>query len=185
MKLPFVLLLLLPVIFGTAGCNGPAFPERDGRAYLEQHKYSPEVIDAVLHRKSLPHDQIVRFSKCWSSDVRFLVGSNPTLTPSEVDLFIGDSDDYARSGTARNTNLTPAQMERLFRDQSHTVYASLAGNPAVPRSMLLRLHGERRPGLVFFAMNPNCPPEIVDEINKSGDGLAKQWLGITRQRGKQ
>ena len=184
-KPPFVLGLLLLVILVTVGCNGPAFPERDGRAYLEQHGYSAEVVDAVLHRKPLPHDQIVKFSKCWSSDVRFLVGSNPTLKPGEVELFIGDPDDYARSGTAHNTNLTPAQMERLYQDQSHTVYASLAGNPAVPKSMLMNLHRERNPGLVWFAMNPNCPPGIVDEINKSDDSLAKQWLGIVQQRGKQ
>ncbi len=110
--------------------------------------------------------------------MRFLVGTNPTLNPDEIALFINDSDDYARSGPARNPSLTPAQMERLFQDPSHTVYATLAENPSVPKEILLRLHRERRPGLVWFAMNPRCPPEIVDEIKGFGDDLAKQWLEI-------
>lgn len=184
MKLPWIAGLLLPLILATVGCNGPAFPERDGRAFLEGRGYPAEVVDAVVLRQPLQHDQIVRFSKCRSSDVRFLVGSNPTLKPEEIELFIDDSNDYARSGTARNTSLTPAQMEKLFHDDSHTVYATLAGNSAVPTSMLMRLHKERNPGLLWFAMNPNCPPEIVEEINKSSDSLAKHWLQIMQQRKK-
>ncbi len=183
MKLSWTAGLLLPLIL-TVGCNRPAFPERDGRAFLEGRGYSAEAVDAVVLRKPLSHDQIVGFSKSRSPDVRFLVGSNPTLKPEEIELFIDDSNDYARSGTARNTSLTPAQMEKLFHDDSHTVYATLAGNSAVPTSMLMRLHKERNPGLLWFAMNPNCPPEIVDEINKSNDDLAKHWLQIMQQRKK-
>ncbi|MFA5189617.1 MAG: hypothetical protein WC740_02765 [Verrucomicrobiia bacterium] len=184
MKLSWTTGLLLPLIVATVGCNRPAFPERDGRAFLEGRGYPAEVVDAVVLRQPLQHNQIVRFSKCRSPDVRFLVGSNPTLKPEEIELFIDDSNDYARSGTARNTSLTTAQMEKLFDDSSHTVYATLAGNSAVPTSMLMRLHKERNPGLLWFAMNLNCPPEIVEEINKSSDSLAKQWLQIMQQRRK-
>ncbi len=173
-------MLVLAALFTVVDCNGPAFPDRDGRAYLEKHKYPQALVDPVVNGKPLQHDQVIQFSKCRSTDVRFLVGKNPTLRPEEIDFFIGDADDYARSGAAHNRSLTVEQMERLFRDDSHTVYASLAENPSVPEEMLLRLHAERRPGLVFFAMNPKCPPKIVDEIRHSDDQLAKQWLEIMK-----
>ena len=172
----FPLLVLLSSFLLVAGCNGPAFPQRDSRAYLERKNYSRDTIEAVLNLKPLPHDQIVTFHQCGSADVRFLVGSNPTLTAEEIDLFLCDPDDYARSGTAYNTSLTSAQIERLFHDRSHLISCGLAGNPAVPAPILLKLHRERRPGLVFFAMNPACPPEIMEKIRTSGDGLAKHWL---------
>jgi hypothetical protein len=114
--------------------------------------------------------------------VRFLAGSNPNLRPQDIDLFLDDPDDYARSGTARNPSLTPEQVERLFHDPSHTVYCGLAGNPSVPAETLLKLHTERNPGLVWFALNPKCPAALREEIRASGDDLAKRWLDIMEQQ---
>jgi hypothetical protein len=166
-----------------AGCiAGGAYPERDGRAFLEKAGYEPSVIEAVVGRGVLTPEQIKEFSTSRSPDVRFLVAGNPHLRPQDIDLFLKDSNDYARSGAAYNPRLSPEQMERLFRDPSHTVYCSLARNPAVPEAMLLRLHKERNPGLVWFAMNPNCPEALRNEIRSSGDDLARRWLALTEGR---
>ena len=154
-------------MFFVAGCGfeicGPAYPKRDGKLFLEKQGYPHTTVIAVINCEKLDHNQVVEFSKSKSSNVRFLVASNTNLQPDEIDLFIDDADDFARSGTAYNTSLTAAQMEKLFNDPSHTVYCSLARNAAVPSEMLLRLHKERNPGLLWFAMNPNCPDVLKDE----------------------
>lgn len=174
------------VMLTIAGCGfniaGGAHPERDGKAFLEKHGYAQSAIDTVVNRGVMTRQQIEEFRNSKSPDVRFLVSSNPHLQPQDIDLFLNDPDDYARSGTAYNPNLSPEQIGRLFRDPSHTVYCSLARNPSVPTNTLLRLHKERNPGLLWFAMNPNCPDVLKDQIRKSGDNLAKQWLDITEER---
>ena len=178
-------LIGLYILINFSGCGfkaGGAHPYSDGKVFLEEHGYSQSVIDAVINLKPLNHQLVVELSKSKSADVRFLVGKNPNLSSEEIDIFMDDKNGYARSGTAYNTNLTDAQMQRLFNDPSHTVFSNLARNPTVPREMLLRLHSERKPGLVFFAMNPNCPVEIQDEIKRSDDDLAKHWLQITEKR---
>ena len=169
----------------VAGCSfqvGPAYPERDGKLFLEKQSCPHTIVSAVINRDKLEHNQVVEFSKSKSSDVRFLVASNPNIQPDEIDLFINDADDFTRSGTAYNTSLTADQMRKLFHDPSHTVCCSLARNPAVPTEMLLRLHKERNPGLLWFAMNPNCPDILKDEIRNKGDDLAKRWLTIMEGR---
>lgn len=121
----------------------------------------------------------MELSKCNSTDVRFLVARNPNLTHDEIDLFLRDPDDFARSGAACNLNLSSNQIEALTTDPSHTVYSKLASNPSLSEQELLRIHKARNPRILFFAMNPNCPESIRKEILESDDSLAKQWLGIT------
>ncbi len=181
-----VRILLIGALLG--GCDfqiaGPAYPEKNGGKFLAEHGYSPELIRAVVERMPLEHERVVEFTAIRSTDVRFLVASNPHLTPEEIALYMRDRDDFARSGTAWNRNLSTRQMLALMQDTSHTVYCGLARNPAVPSDLLLKLHAERKPGLVWFALNPQCPVEIKDEIEKSNDDLAKHWLKFNEDKAK-
>ena len=165
------------------GCNfhiaGPAHPEKNGGKYLTEHGYATEIVRAVVERMPLEHRRISEFVHIPSTDVRFLVASNPNLTHDEIDLFIRDRDDFARSGTACNPNLSSNQIESLTADPSHTVYCKLAANTSLSELELLRIHKTRNPGVLWFAMNPNCPESIRAEILQSHDSLAKQWLDIT------
>ena len=177
-----VLTLLVTVMAGAllSGCNiaGPAYPERDGREYLETHGYPTSLVDRVVNEMPLSHPEVLELSKCRSTDVRFLVARNANLTHGEIDLFIHDKNDFARSGTACNMNLSPSQIDLLTDDPSHTVYCKLAGNTALSDEALLRLHKKRNPGILWFALNPNCPASIRQEIVNSDDALAKHWLDI-------
>ena len=176
----FLLIILL-----IGGCNGPAFPKRDGKAYMEQKGYPNEIIEAVIYNKQLSPERVVEFSNSKSLDVRYLVAGNPFLASEEIDLYINDKNDFVRSGVALNPNLTGSQIDRVFKDSSHTVYSKLAGNPTVPKEILLKLHRERNPGLVYFALNPRCPQEIKNEILSSNDNLAKKWLETKNERSEQ
>jgi hypothetical protein len=166
------------------GCDlqvGPAFPERDGRAFLEEHGYEPGLIQDVIDRKPLTSATVLELSRSASTDVRFLVAGNPHLTEDEIDLFMGDNNDFVRSGAAANPGLSDEQIDRLIRDRSHTVHAKLAANPAFPEEVLLRIHHECDPGLLWFAMNPNCPELLRQAIEVSDDDLAKHWLRETQK----
>lgn len=186
MKVPvFLLSGLLAGPFLAAGCGmqicGPAYPEKNGGQYLRQAGYASETVTAVIARAPLDHKLVVELTACRSSDIRYLVAGNPHLTGDEIGLYMADGDDFARSGAATNPSLSPAQMQTLMKDPSHTVYARLAGNPAVPPALLLQLHKERHPGLLWFAMNPKCPDELKREIRASDDDLAKHWLNLTEK----
>ena len=172
-------LILLVCLFLLSGCAGPAYPEKDGRQYLKQRGYSSEQIDAIVNGWKLDPSLVRELMKSKSADVRFLVARNPNLTKEQINFCMKDKDDFARSGVARNTSLSPDQIEILTFDPSHTVYCKLAANESLSESTLLRIYKERKPGLLWFAQNPNCPDTIRKEILRSGDSLTKQWLRIT------
>ena len=177
------LTVLIGMLF--TGCNldiiGPAHPEKNADKYLREHGYATEVVRAVVERLPLEHSRILEFVHIPSADVRFLVASNPNLTHDEIDLFLKDRDDFARSGAACNPNLSPSQIESLTADPSHTVYCKLAGNTFLSESELLRLRKTRNLGISWFSMNPNCPESIRKEILLSDDLQAKHGLDITER----
>lgn len=157
---------------------GPAHPERDGQKYLQDHGYPGFLVNQVVEGEKLDHAKVIELSKCKSADVRFLVARNSNLTHEEIDIFIQDKNNFARSGTACNTSLSTNQIALLTDDPSHTVYCKLTGNTSLSESELLRIHKKRNPGILWFAMNPNCPDSIRKEIESSQDDLAKRWLEI-------
>jgi hypothetical protein len=172
-------IITLFTIMLSAGCGfeiGPAYPERDGREFLHNHGYPATLIDSIVNGEKLDHSVIVELSKCRSTNVRYLVASNPNLTYDEIDIFIQDKNDFVRSGSACNINLSSKQIETLTADLSHTVYCQLAGNTSLSEDALLSIHVKRNPGLVWFACNPNCPDSIRQEIMNSNKSLEKQWL---------
>lgn len=170
------------VVLAFVGCiAGGALPERHGRLFLERHGYATPVIELVVARGILSREQIEEFRKSRSRDVRFLVASNPNLRPQEIDLFLNEKDDYVRSGTAYNSKLSPEQIQKLLRDPSMAVVRALAMNPSVPSDLLLKLHKERNPGLVSFALNPKCPEVLKEEIRRSQDDMAKYLLECTEK----
>ena len=174
----FLWVWMVPV-FVLAGCGfqiGPAYPEKDGRAALEKARVPAAEIDTVVTGGVLTATQVVAFGASGSSDVRFLVARNAHLAPAQIETFIKDRSDFVRSGAACNPSLTSNQVDRLAGDTSHTVLAQLAGNPALTDAQLLDLHRIRKPGLVWFALNPNCPDSIRAEILASTDTMAQHWL---------
>lgn len=171
--------LALFVCVGCAFQIGPAYPERDGRTALEKQGYPTAAVEAVLSGGALDATQVVDLGASGSIDVRFLVARNPHLVPAQIDPFIKDRNDFVRSGAACNPNLTSNQVDTLAGDTSHTVLGQLAGNPSLTEAQLLDLHRIRKPGLLWFAFNPNCPDSIRTEILHSTDSLAQHWLKTT------
>ncbi len=163
-----------------AGCNiaGPANPEKNGRAYLEERGYSGDLISRLVDGQRLEASEVGDLQASKSADVRFLVAKNRSLTHEQIDVSIASKDDFTRSGAANNTNLSSSQIARLTDDESPTVYSALAGNTALSDQQLMWIRDKRGVDDVNFAMNPNCPEPIRQSIVESGDSLARHWLKV-------
>lgn len=176
-----LLLIAVSLHLPSSEFGGPAHPKRDARAHLSSRGYDATLIERVVHSQAIDASDAAEFSHSPSPDVRFLIARNEYIPDDVRDALSRDRNDFTRSGAAHNPKLTTEQVERLFHDRSHTVYAALARNRGLSEEMLLKLHRERKPGLVYFAMNPHCPPEIQREIEQSNNQIAKQWLNRKRK----
>lgn len=180
MKTVSVISALLAASILLIGCNiaGPAYPEKNGRSYLEKRGHSSDLLSRLIDGGKLSPSEVKDLQASRSADVRFLVARNPSLTHEQIAASIANSDDFTRSGAARNTNLSSTQIAQLTDDESHTVYSSLAANTALTDAELLRIRERRNLKDLWFAMNPNCPESIRKSILSSDDSSAKNWLRI-------
>lgn len=181
MKITNALIISVALSFMLGGCSiaGPAYPEKNGRAYLEKRGVSGNLVARLIDGDKLDPSEVRDLQTSGSSDVRFLVARNPNLSHQQIAVSIADKDDFTRSGAAQNTNLSSSQIDLLTNDESHTVYSALAGNTALTDQDLLRLREKRDLEGLWFAMNPNCPEIIREAIIASDDSLAKTWLNTT------
>lgn len=167
-----------------AGCLqiGPAYPEKDGRAYLSSNGYSEQEIDLILNLDDMDPSLAEKAAKEDSVDVRFLVAKNPHVSKELLMQLSVDKSDFVRGGVGCNQAITPDLIKQLRSDASHTTRLYLCRNPSVPEEDLWYLHKEMKMDLVWFAMNPKCPPGIQDLIREKGDERAKHWLKVTQEQ---
>lgn len=183
MKIMLSLLLAtgMAALLGGCGVAGGPFPVRDASAFLKREGYPEETIRAVIQGSPLPPDLVEKLSKSGSPDVRILVGNNPYLTPAQIDMFINSWswNGYAKTGAARNPNLTRKQIRKLSFSFSRLVLLALAENPSVPEDVLWSLRRYDHVPMHCFANNPKCPAAWRKEILESNDELAKSCLKAT------
>ena len=74
--------------------------------------------------------------------------------------------------------LTEIQVASLRAHRSVDVRFLVARNRHLTPAPLLDLHAQSGPGLLWFAMNPNCPELIRAQILSSQHDLARHWLGL-------
>jgi hypothetical protein len=74
--------------------------------------------------------------------------------------------------------LTEIQVASLRAHRGVDVRFLVARNRHLTPAQLLGLHAQSGPGLLRFAMNPNCPELIRAQILSSPDDLARHWLGL-------
>lgn len=176
-SLPLMGSSLLGII--ASSCQTVATPAVDAEKFLKQGNAVPsEAVSALVSGRRLTHEQIKKFAQSESDDVRFMVAKNSSLDVAELNVLVRDREAFVRGGAASNLKISERQALTLSRDDSHTVYASLAKNPATPEYILLDLRKNRKLGLIFFAMNPECPKNIREEIRESDNKSAKHWLTI-------
>jgi len=192
----FLLCVLCVLIIAgvLAGCNVAGVPDWKGNSkkYLLENGYSQDVVDAFLEYKPLAPDVIERLIHAPSQAIRLMLAENPHLTFAERQVMSQDEDAYVRCALARNLRLSHEEMlaiiqaqskydtafDKVFvtrRSKSNVFLEGLARNPAASREILLQVfdifqkrgHNRYSP----FAMNPNCPQEIIDVIMSKSNSL--------------
>ena len=180
-----VLAVLLAVGVGAVGFGGcvnrPAWPERDGGRALRARGFPAELVDRLVKGAPVTTGEFDRLARVRHRDVRFLVARHPHIGPERMREYAAHSDDYVRSGVAQNPAISAELVTQLRADESHTVWVGLARNPSLDARTLLEIQAEHDLGWSWFALNPNCPPEVEARIRASGDPSALHWL---ERRGK-
>ena len=179
---PNIIITILCVVL-LAGCFqiGPAYPVRDGRAYLSSNGYTEGDIELIAELKEMPPTLAEKAAQEASTDVRFLIAQNPHISKGLLLKLSKDQSDFVRGGVANNLAITTDLIKTLRDDPSHTTRLYLSRNPSVPEEDLWYLHKVKKMELMWFAMNPKCPQGMQDLIHEKGDDRAKYWLKVMQE----
>lgn len=170
--------LLLLAALGLSGCNEPPLYETRARDFLEGHDVPAATIERLVRRQPLSEaeiSQIAAFRKV--IPLLHLLGANPA-TPETMLRQLAEHPSFeVRTGIAGNAQ---APLDLLLslrvRGSYHTVNHYLARNPAVPQDILMDMYRSGEATELGFAMNPNCPPELMASISTSDHELTRYWL---------
>lgn len=179
-----ILTTILILLF-LSGCIARlAYPEKDGRKYLEKHGVQEEIIYDLINKMSIDNKLLLElYSKYHDSNVRFLVLANPGLKKTDqILLYKKTRNDFARSGLATNRAIDEEVIFLLMRDPSHTVYCKLGQNDTLSEEQLRKLRSDTNLDLRFIIYNINCPADYVQEYVGSGDEFTLQSIEITKQK---
>jgi hypothetical protein len=171
-----VFLLVLGI---GAGCspNEPAQYPQQARQFLWKQGVSDKVIDKLTKGVPLESSEVEQLSKHENIAVLHLLAANPGTPLGIVGRLCRHDDSEVRSGVAANPN-APTEILLNLRSAGKytTVNTMLARNPRIPQAMLREMHQNREALLSSFAMNPNCPPDVMKKIATKGDEVDRAWL---------
>lgn len=174
-KLGAMLIFILATILQA--CNAPPLYEKYAEEYLGQRGIPKPVITRLVERAQLSGEEAAMLSRFDSRAVKHLLASNPSIPESLILTLAKHPDEEVRWGVAYNPSSPVATLLSLRTPgQYSTMNEYLARNPRLPLDVLIAMYRGKEANKVGFAMNPNCPPELMREIAESGTDLDRTWL---------
>ncbi len=163
------------VFFGA--CNTPPLYQSKARAFLQRQGIPSETVEKLTLRQPLDPATAERLSRYDNVAVLHLVGANPGTPVALIERLAKHENFEVRTGVAVNPAAPLDVLLSLRTSGAYTtVNHALARNPRLPHTVLMEMYRDGEAGAGSFAMNPNCPPELMRRIAAAGDEIERAWL---------
>jgi hypothetical protein len=187
---------LLMMSFALAACNAPPLYESKARDFLRAHGVAAATIAKLEERVPLSSAEVENLSRFehvldvpmvdrvlqfFSSGGRIatlhLLAANPAAPPTLLVRLIAHPVEDVRWGAVTNPNTPQALLLAQRNAGSYsTMNAYLTRNPALPVEVLWQMYHAHEAAGYDFALNPACPPELMQEILLHGSETDRTWL---------
>jgi len=181
--------LSMASVLALTACNAPPLYESRAQEYLAKQGVPSSLIVRLVERKPLSDRDAATLEELGNTMVLHLLpgnpitallhllASNPSIPASMIARLAANRDEEVRWGVAYNPN---APVETLLRLRTPGKYSTmneyLARNPRIPTEVLLQMYRNTESNRSAFAMNPNCPADLMREIAELGTDMDRSWL---------
>jgi len=133
----------------------------------------------LVSREDATPELLDHFSKSPSASVRKIVAKHQNALPETLDRLADDSYFIVRFYVAQNEHTSADTLDRLSSDDDMDVLSAIAKNPNTSVETLNGIFQEHDMFNVniSLAKNPNCPPEILDELSSKDNGV-KEFIAM-------
>lgn len=187
------------VVLTSCQSFGPPLPRKYAREFLQSKNYPALLIEKIMKCEKLSEVEFYQLGNSEDKNVRYMIVSNPYTPIPLLTKLAKDPDVMVRQGVAHNTSITKDIIDTLnqgyivpnvdTRKYDWRVRSELVQNPSVPDDVILEIYEKRQAPLekiplAYFALNPNCPEIIKQDIRNSWNSSAKQNLKIIDDKKK-
>lgn len=137
----------------------------------------PEVQNEAVSRKRLTSDEMVGFSQKGDERVRLKIASSEIVPPLVQNVLAEDESAAVRRLLAANVKLCEEAAIKLLSRDDHETDLALAGNPAVPLSLLEELLKEDDSLILAFAGREGLSGGDLEFVLAHGGDSALYGLG--------
>ena len=169
--------IVLALIITMAGCNSPPLYQQRAREYLVDQKVESDLIRRVIEIKPLQRSEVDLLLQYDNIPTLHLLASNPSISENVLRKLAQHPDEEVRWGVAVNPN-SPVDILNSYRTikKYTTMNTYLARNHRLPKHVIIEMYNNREALDTSFALNENCPEQIMLQIAKGTDTTAKAWL---------
>lgn len=181
--------LSFALALGLTACNAPPMYETQAHEYLEKQGVSSDLIVRLEERKPLTESEAVMLEQYENkvllhllpgnpiTAVLHLLANNPSIPAPMIVRLAANRDEVVRLGVVYNPS---APSETLLALRTHGKYSTmntmLAQNPRIPTEVLVEMYRNQESIKMSFAMNPNCPLDLMREIADQGTDFDRTVL---------
>lgn len=171
--------LLLALWLALAACNAPPMYHSRAADFLKRKGVDAATIQRLVDRQALSAREIERLAGFDDVPTLHLLGSHPSAPAPLLAKLARHHNEEVRWGAASNPN-TPSDLLFALRTTGSysTMNQYLVRNPALPPAVLRDMIRAKEAQLLFVAMNPACPPDLMQEIIERGTDLERAWLAF-------
>lgn len=169
--------IIIAIILFFTGCNSPPLYQKKAREYLTNQKVDHDIIQRLVEIKPLNTFESEMLAEHNNVPTLHLLASNPSIPNNIIQRLVGHKNREVRWGMAMNPNC-PVDILLGYRTAGKytTMNTYLARNPRLPKQVLIDMFNNGEALGASFALNENCPEEIMSKILAGDDQLAKVWL---------
>lgn len=183
-KIPVLSALFLIICLLNSGCNLPNIAGGmrawdNAYADLTEQGVPWGQSSKILDKEKMSREEFDEYSKNPSIYVRMFIAGNPHVPVDIMNKLAEDDNKFVRRSVASNHSITKDLVKKLAKERGYFVPRALVSNPSVPEDVILKIHKRGKISLAPYAMNPNCPQSIRQEIIDSNDYNATGWLKVT------
>lgn len=167
----------------AAACIGNAPPmfHTRAQAFLERQGVAPPLIAKLIDERALTEDEARSLSRYRDAPTLHLVAANAGTPADVVERLARHADEEIRWGAATNPKLSVATLLRLrTRGEYSVMNGYLARNPALPADVIREMYRSKEAPAASVAMNPSCPPDVVEDILTRQPDDVRAWLAWNR-----
>lgn len=173
--------LVLWLLTACVPANSPPLFHSRAESFLKSRGVAHPLVRKLIDETPLSPDEARALAAYGDPATLHLVVANAGAPADLVARLAEHQNEEVRWGAATNPKLASELQARLRTPGRYsTMNSYLARNPTLPAEVIRTMYRSKEASAASIAMNPSCPPDVVNDILANQPEDVRIWLAWNR-----